>query len=122
MWHQRFSELERVEEMPSMRMQIRGLMAAIATLVLTSASQAAERTITLDIENASCASCGWIIDGTLSRLPGVRRVDIVEDAEFTRAVVKVTFDDAKVTPVALITASTNAGYPATLHTDPAPAQ
>jgi periplasmic mercuric ion binding protein len=100
----------------------RGFMTATAMLVLAGASQAAERTITLDIENASCAACGWIIDGTLARLPGVRLVDTVDNEDFTRALVKVTFDDAKVTPAALIAASTNAGYPATLHIDPAPAQ
>ena len=104
-----------------MTIPFRAFMAVIATLVLASASQAAERTITLDVENSSCASCGWIIDSTLLRLPGVSRITIKEDDQYSSAVITVTFDDARVTPAALATAVTNAGYPATVHTDPAPA-
>jgi periplasmic mercuric ion binding protein len=73
------------------------------------AAVAAERTVTLDIENVGCATCAPILKRTLSRMPGVSRVVIAERAG--SATTTVTFDDARVTPNALFVTTTNAGFP-----------
>jgi mercuric ion binding protein len=89
------------------------LRLAVILSVLITASDSAfadPRTVTLDIQNVSCAICAPIVKRTLSRVLGVSRVAVVEHDGTATAT--VTFDDAKVTPDALVTAATNAGYPA----------
>ena len=90
----------------------RTALAASALLLAGSAlaALAAERTVTLDVDNVSCATCAPIVKRTLARMPGVSRVDVAEQAG--AAVAIVTFDDARVTADALTVATTNAGYPA----------
>lgn len=85
-------------------------MAMAAAMMLAAGSAfAAERTIVLEVENVTCALCGPIVKKTLSRLPGVSAVEVVEGPGAATAT--VTFDDAKVTVEALYGATTNAGYP-----------
>ena len=96
-------------------------LAAAGTLLVAGASQAAERTVTLVAFNAACTTGEPIIRGTLSRLPGVGQVIIIEDQEYSQAVVTVTFDDLRITPQELVTATYNAGFPALLQPDAAPA-
>jgi copper chaperone CopZ len=74
---------------------LRTVLAASA-LLSAGAAVAAERTVTLDIENVGCAICAPIVKRTLSRMPGVSRVVIAERAGSATAI--VTFDDARVTP------------------------
>ena len=81
-----------------------------SALLLASSAFSAERTATLDVDNVSCATCAPIVKRTLSRLPGVSRVVVTEQAG--AAIATVTFDDARVTADALTVATTNAGYPA----------
>lgn len=80
-----------------------------ASLVAASPAFAAERTVTLDVENVSCVTCAPIVKRTLSRVPGVARVVVTERAG--AAVATVTFDDQRVTPEALAVATTNVGFP-----------
>lgn len=84
------------------------LMASV--FLLTGPAWAAERIVTLAVENVSCVTCAPIVKRTLSRLPGVNRVDVSERAGATTAT--VSFDDGLVTPEALTVAVTNAGFPA----------
>jgi mercuric ion binding protein len=87
------------------------LAVILSVLVAASGSAlAAPRTVTLDIQNVSCAICAPIVKRTLSRVPGVSSVEVTEHDGTATAT--VTFDDAKVTADALVTAATNAGYPA----------
>ena len=79
-------------------------------LLGSSAVLAAERTITLAVENMTCETCPPTVKGALSAVPGVSKVEV--SLEKQNAV--VTFDDAKTTIEALAKASTNAGYPAKL--------
>lgn len=83
-----------------------------SVLLIGGAAMAAQRTVTLGVKNVSCETCGPIVKKTLSRMPGVSEVTLAERAG--RATAKVTFDDAKVTLEALVAATTNAGYPATI--------
>lgn len=81
-----------------------------SVLLLAGPVLAAERTVTLAVENVSCVTCAPIVKRTLSRMPGVSQVDVSEMAGATTAT--VTFDDGLVTPEALTVAVTNAGFPA----------
>lgn len=68
---------------------------------------AAERTVTLAVENMTCASCPYIVQKTLARVSGVTKAGVSYDAKTAT----VTFDDAR-TGVAALTAATEAiGYP-----------
>ncbi len=76
-------------------------------LFASSATLAAERTITLAVQNMYCAACPHIVKSSLETVPGVSRVSVsYKDKSAT-----VTYDDAKVDVRALTAATTNAGYP-----------
>jgi mercuric ion binding protein len=95
---------------------IRLTLAVVALVVVASplAGRAAERTVALDVDNATCALCAPIVKKTLSRVEGVRAVEVVEAGVNSGAVATVTFDDARADVAQLIAAATNAGYPAHL--------
>ena len=69
---------------------------------------AAERTVTLAVENMTCTACPYIVRKTMAAVPGVSRVEV----SFERKAAVVTFDDARTTAGAVAAASANAGYPA----------
>jgi mercuric ion binding protein len=89
--------------------------AAAATLALVLspwAVRAAERTVVLNVDNATCELCAPIVKKTLSRVWGVKGVQVAEATVNTSAVATVMFDDGATDIVTLISAVTNAGYPA----------
>lgn len=90
----------------------RPLSMAILTGVLLAAgpARAGEQTVTLAVENMTCASCPYIVKQSLAAVPGVTNVAV----SFEKKSATVTFDDAKTTADALIGATTTAGYPAKL--------
>lgn len=94
-----------------MNRSIRAAVTASA-LLIAGGAMAAPRSVTLDVQNVTCATCAPIVRKTLSRLPGVGEVTMIERAD--GAIATVRFDDAKVTAEALVAAVTNAGYPATV--------
>lgn len=79
-------------------------------LLSTSAAVAAERTVTLMVDNMTCALCPITVRAAIARVPGVRDVQV--DLESRTAV--VVFDDAEATVDDLAEASAKAGYPAVL--------
>jgi mercuric ion binding protein len=78
------------------------------------AARAAEKTVVLNVDNATCELCAPIIKKTLSRVSGVKAVEVAEAKANSGAVATVTFDDATSDVAKLIAAATNAGYPAHL--------
>jgi len=88
--------------------------AALAITLSPLATQAAERTAALNVDNATCVLCGPIIKRTLSRVEGVKAVQVAEATANSSAVATVTFDDGRADVSKLIAAVTNAGYPAHL--------
>jgi periplasmic mercuric ion binding protein len=85
-------------------------LAALAAILLSAnIAFAAERTVALNVANATCELCGPIVKRALSRVPGVLDVQITEKDE--AAIAKVRFDDSRADTAALIAATTNAGYP-----------
>lgn len=88
--------------------------AAFAIILSPLAVQAAEKTVVLSVANASCELCGPIVKKTLSRVEGVKSVQITEVNADSGAVATVTYDDATADVPKLIAAATDAGYPAKL--------
>lgn len=88
---------------------IRSIACLALMMALGSAGEAnaGPRTVTLGVDNMTCASCPFIVRKTLSAIPGVER------AEVTLADHKavVTFDDGKTNVAALTEATAKAGFP-----------
>jgi mercuric ion binding protein len=86
-----------------------------ATLFTTSmffapASMAAEQTIKLSVPGMSCASCPYIVKGSIAALDGIKQVD----ATMVDRTATVIFDD-KLTNVAEIREATEGvGYPSSV--------
>jgi mercuric ion binding protein len=76
-------------------------------LLISSAAFAGEKTVTLAVQNMDCAACPFTVKSSLQAVPGVAKA-VVSFADKTAV---VTFDDEKTAVPALITATTNAGYP-----------
>jgi periplasmic mercuric ion binding protein len=72
-----------------------------------SAALAAERTVTLAVQNMYCAACPHTVKSSLQSVSGVKAVSV----SFEDKSAVVTFDDTKTNVRALTTATTNAGYP-----------
>src|SRR5258708_33829088 len=89
--------------------------AALAIALSPLAAQAAEKTVVLNVDNATCALCAPIVKKTLSRVKGVTAVQVAEANADAGAVATVPFDDATAGVPKLIAATTNAGYPANLN-------
>lgn len=79
-------------------------------VLLSSVAFAGERTVTLAVQNMYCSACPLTVKSSLQAVPGVAKV-VVSYADKTAV---VTFDDAKTAVPALISATTNAGYPSAL--------
>jgi periplasmic mercuric ion binding protein len=86
-------------------------VAALAIALSPLAAQAAEKTVVLNVDNATCELCGPIVNKALSRVDGVKAVQIVEANANSGAVATVTFDDGTADVSKLIAAVTNVGYP-----------
>lgn len=86
------------------------IMAFAATLLTAGIGFAAEKTVTLAVENMYCASCPYIVKKTLASVSGVTKVDV----SFEQKTAMVTFDDAKTGVEALTDATFDAGYPSEL--------
>lgn len=71
-----------------------------------------QQTVTLNIENMTCAMCTVTIKKALQKVDGVQEVTVDYDS---KAAV-VTFDGIKTDSAALIKATTDAGYPGSLVT------
>jgi periplasmic mercuric ion binding protein len=78
-----------------------------ATAFASAAVSAADRTVTLAVENMYCHACPYIVKQTLANVPGVENVLV----SYEQKSATVTYDDQKTTLDALTSATTQAGYP-----------
>jgi mercuric ion binding protein len=87
------------------------LVVIVFTLAMLASSPAlaAERTITLAVQNMFCADCPFIVKKSLEAVPGVANAIV----SFKDKTATVTYDDTKVDVKRLTDATTNAGYPST---------
>lgn len=93
-------------------MKFSAITAAVAVLLSAAVAFAGERTVQLDVTNATCALCGPIVKGALTRVSGVLDVKVAETSG--AAVATVRFDDARTDVAALVKATTNAGFPSSV--------
>lgn len=85
-------------------------LALVLAAGLSSMAMAAVQTVTLDVPGMTCSSCPITVKKALSKVDGVQQVK----ASFEKREAVVTFDDKKTSVEKLSSASTNAGYPATV--------
>ncbi len=82
--------------------------ATIAVAILINGhALAAQRSVTLAVDGMTCASCPYIVKQTLAGISGVSTVEV----SFREKKATVTFDDSKTNAAALMTATTNIGFP-----------
>ncbi len=86
----------------------------VALMLSPLTARAADTTVVLNVDNATCELCAPIVKRTLSRVWGVKGVQVAEAKAETGAVATVRFDDGVTNVAALVTAVTNAGFPAHL--------
>jgi mercuric ion binding protein len=73
-----------------MRKPLIAFVIAISALT-SSAALAAERTVTLAVNNMYCADCPYIVKESLESVPGVAKVAV----SFKDKTATVTYDDSK---------------------------
>ncbi len=86
-------------------------LAVLSLLLASTFAVAAEKTITLDVFDMTCAACPITVKKALNNVPGVSKVSV--SLERKQAV--VTFDDSKAQLTNLLNATFEAGYPSTLN-------
>ena len=86
------------------------LIAVFATLPLAVLA-ATPKTITLDVQNMTCKLCPITVKKSLEKVSGVSAVKV----DFDKKTAIVTYDSDKAKPDELTNATTNAGYPSTVH-------
>lgn len=73
-------------------------------------TQTSSQSVTLDIQNMTCAMCPITIRKALQGVEGVNKANV----DFASKTATVAFDPLKTNSEALIKATTNAGYPASI--------
>jgi mercuric ion binding protein len=76
-------------------------------MLASSSALAAERTVTLAVQNMFCADCPFIVKKSLESVPGVATATV----SFKDKTATVTYDDGKADVKGITEATTNAGYP-----------
>lgn len=88
------------------------LLAAVGIVLLgiSNGASAAERTVTLAVENMYCDACPYMVKKVLEKVSGVEKVTV----SFKEKTAVVTMDDAKADVKDLTAAAAKAGYPSAL--------
>jgi mercuric ion binding protein len=82
-------------------------LALAAVLSVAGPAMAAERTVTLAVDNMYCSACPYTVKQSLAKVAGVGEVAV----SYEKKTASVTYDDQKTTLAALTAATTQAGYP-----------
>ena len=92
---------------------MRQIMAAavLALAAFSSGATAAEREVTLRIDNMYCASCPYIVKRTLAGVSGVSHVRVSYQQEAAVAVAVVVYEDSETDVAALTAATSDVGFP-----------
>ena len=91
-----------------MRNSIASLFIAMSPLAALGVTP---QTATLDVKNMTCELCPVTVKKSLEKVPGVSQARI----DFFKKTATVTFDADKTSASALTKATTDAGYPSTVH-------
>jgi len=87
--------------------RILSALALAAVLSAAGPAMAAEKTVTLAVDNMYCSACPYTVKQSLAKVAGVGEVTV--SYEKKNAIVR--YDDQKTTVAALTAATTQAGYP-----------
>ena len=80
----------------------------LGTVLLPAGSAlAAERTVTLAVDNMYCSACPYTVKQSLTKVVGVNEATVF----YEKKTAIVSYDDQKTTVAALTVATTQAGYP-----------
>ena len=79
----------------------------VGLLISAQSASAAQRTITLTVDNMYCEACPYMVKKTLERVSGVSTASV----SFKDKTAVVVFDDAKASVYDLTSATTKAGFP-----------
>lgn len=85
------------------------LLAALAAWPLVVLA-AEPKTVTLEVQNMTCGLCPVTVKKSLQKVSGVQNVQV----DFDKRTATVVYDPEQAQLQALIEATTNAGYPATV--------
>lgn len=86
------------------------LALCVAVLLSLPVLAGADRTAVLDVQNMTCEVCPITVRKSLEKLPGVAEAKV----DFDNKTATVRFDPDRVSPAALVKATTDAGYPSTV--------
>jgi mercuric ion binding protein len=96
-----------VKENPMIRLLV---ALVFGLLILGQSAFAAQRTVTLTVNNMYCEACPYMVKKTLEGVSGVSKVTV----SFKDATAVVVFDDAKASVQDLTSATAKAGFPSEL--------
>ncbi len=85
----------------------------LAFLALSGPALAASQTVTLNVQNMTCAVCPITVKKSLERVSGVQQVKV----DYASKTVTVQFDDTVATSDQFTKATKDAGYPSTINRD-----
>src|SRR5262245_35104135 len=87
----------------------RTLCALVLAAALSAAgpAMAAEKTVTLAVDNMYCSACPYTVKQSLTKVAGVNEVTV----SYEKKTAIISFDDQKTTVAALTVTTTHAGYP-----------
>lgn len=91
-----------------MRNSLASLMVALMPFA---ALAAPPQTVVLDVQNMTCNLCPFTVKKSLEKVLGVSQAQI----NFEMKTATVMFDADKTTAAALVKATTEAGFPSTVH-------
>lgn len=93
-----------------MKHLLKKLLAILVIATLSQSLFAAEKIVTLDVKNMTCAMCPITVKKSLEKVDGVSAVKMSYDDKTAL----VTFDDATTNDKILTEATTHAGYPSSV--------
>jgi periplasmic mercuric ion binding protein len=94
-------------------MKTKILLFFLAFALTSGAALAASRTVTLDVQNMTCAVCPITVKKALEHVSGVQQVTV----NYASKTAIIEFDDTVATADKLTEATKNAGYPSSIQTE-----
>jgi mercuric ion binding protein len=90
---------------------MKNLLLSLMVALPITAGAATVETVKLDVANMSCGTCPITVKKALEKVGGVQKVVV----DYQTKTATVTFDADKAKVASLTSATTNAGFPSTLH-------
>lgn len=87
------------------------LATALVTVMPLAALAAPPQTAVLDVQNMTCELCPVTVKKSLEKVPGVSQARV----DLAKKTATVTFDAERTNATALVKATTDAGFPSTVH-------